>query len=265
MNDRQEKIYHILTKQGSASVEELRKAVYASDATIRRDLTQMEQEGLLLRTWGGAVSTANIHNDPPLFVRSKANVNAKNDIARIAAEFLQDNMTVFLASGTTVTKLAQNFYKHENITVITNGLDTANALRNHLSAKVIIPGGEVYENYDLIGPLTESAIEQFNADLFFFSCSGITAEGFTSVDMTRLNIIQKMKKNSAKTILLADTTKVGKKYTFRGFGFEEINYVIMESAPNDAALKKALGKKLITTKNFKSQLLSSKSRNNADD
>ncbi|MBQ8398280.1 MAG: DeoR/GlpR transcriptional regulator [Clostridia bacterium] len=250
MNDRQEKIYKILNKQGNASIEQLKREIFASEATLRRDLTQMEQEGLLIRTWGGAVLTSNINSDPPLFVRSNANVNAKNAIARIAIDFLQDNMTIFLASGTTVTKLAKFFYKYENLTIITNGLDTVAALNNHLSAKIIIPGGELYENYDLIGTLTESTIEQFNADLFFFSCSGITAEGFSSVDMIRLNIIKKMKKNSAKTILLADTSKVGKKYTYRGFGFEDIDYVVMEAKPNDMALRKALGKKLITTKSF---------------
>ena len=59
-----------------------------------------------------------------------------------------------------------------------------------------------------------------------------------------------MKKNSAKTILLADNSKVGKRFTYRGFGFEYIDYVIMDARPNNAELKQALGKKLITTKNF---------------
>lgn len=250
MNDRQEKIYEILNKQGNVSVDRLKREIFASEATIRRDLAQMEQEGLLIRTWGGAISTGNINSDPPSFVRSNANVNAKNAIAKIATGFLQNNMTLFLASGTTVAKLAKFLHKYENLTVITNGLDTVAALSNHLSAKIIIPGGEVYENYDLIGALTENTIENFNADLLFFSCSGITAEGFSSVDMIRLNIIRKMKNNSAKTILLADTSKVGKKFTYKGFGFEDIDHVIMETLPNDAALRKALGKKLITTNNF---------------
>ena len=254
MNDRQEKIYKILNKRGSASVDTLKREVFASEATIRRDLKQMEQEGLLIRTWGGAMSTGNINNDPPLFVRSNSNVNAKNEIARIASSFLADNMTIFLSSGTTVTKLAKNFHRYENLTVITNGLDTVAAISKHLSAKVIILGGELYENYDAVGSMTERAIEQFNADLFFFSCSGITADGFSSVDMTRLNIIRKMKKNSAKTILLADTSKVGKRYTYRGFGFEDIDYVVMETKPNDAELKKALGEKLITTLPFDKKL-----------
>lgn len=250
MNERQEKIYQILNKQGNSSVKHLKQAVFASDATIRRDLKQMEQEGLLLRTWGGAVSTSTINTDPPAFVRSKANINAKNQIAGIAVGFLKDNMTVFLASGTTVTRLAKLFHAHKNLTIITNGFDTVTALSNHLSAKIIMPGGEICENYDLQGPLSESMIDKFNADLFFFSCSGITADGFSSSNLPRLGIIEKMKKNSAKTILLADTSKVGKKYTYSGFGFEDIDYVVMETTPNDKDLRKALGNKLVTTKSF---------------
>ena len=246
MNDRHEKIYQLLNKSGSVSIALLKEKIYASEATIRRDLAQMEQEGLLIRTWGGAIASKGIHADPPLFVRSNANINEKNTVAQIATTFLKDNMTVFLASGTTVTRLASSLNKYENLTVITNGLDTAHALSGHLSAKTILLGGDLYENYDLIGSLTENAIEQFNADLFFFSCSGITADGFTSIDNERLNIFKKMKKNSSKTILLCDTSKVGKKYTYRGFDFDEIDYVVMGEKPGDAELRKRLGKKLIT-------------------
>lgn len=248
MNDRHEKIYQLLNKNGSVSMALLKEEIYASEATIRRDLAKMEAEGLLIRTWGGAIAANGMNCDPPSFVRSNANVNEKNAIARIAMTFLQNNMTIFLASGTTVTRFASHFQKHQNITVITNGLDTANVLKNHPHAKIIMLGGALHENYDLIGNITETVIEQLNADIFFFSCSGITAEGFTSMDMERLNIIKKMKKNSSKTILLCDTSKVGKKYTYRGFDFDEIDFVVMESKPNDPALRKILGKKLITSK-----------------
>ena len=65
MNDRQEKIHKILSIQGNVSVEQLKREIFASEATVRRDLAQMEKEGLLIRTWGGAVSTNNTSNDPP--------------------------------------------------------------------------------------------------------------------------------------------------------------------------------------------------------
>ena len=246
MNERQERIYAILNKRGSASIEQLCAEAFASPATIRRDLKSMEQEGLLQRTWGGAISAEQINSDPPLFVRSNSHIYAKRAIARAAATFLHDNASVFLPSGTTVTELARQLHRFKNLTVFTNGLDIITALRDHLSVQVVVLGGNLYENYDMTGPLTDSAIASVNADLFFFSCSGITAEGFTSSDMVRLDIIRKMKKNSAKTVLLADSSKVGKRHTYRGFSFEDVDFVVMEKPPEDPALLKALGKKLIT-------------------
>lgn len=246
MNDRQEKIYALVQKAGSISIEELKKEIFASVATLRRDLASMEQSGLLTRTWGGAVAKSGVSSDPPVFVRSNARPAEKTAIARLAIDLLESNSTVFLASGTTVTRLASLFYKRENLTVITNGIDAAEALKSHCSARVILTGGELYENYDLVGALAESSIDQFNADLFFFSCSGITAEGFTSMDAIRLNVIKRMKQRSARTVLLADSSKVGKKYTYRGFGFDSVDYVIMERIPDDAELCAALGSRLIT-------------------
>ena len=72
-------------------------------------------------------------------------------------------------------------------------------------------------------------------------------KGFTSHDAVRLDIIRKMQKNSARTVLLADTSKVGKKYMYKGFGFESIDYVVMEKQPEDQGLVKTLGRKLLTT------------------
>lgn len=245
MNERQERIYTIVNRDGKASVEGLCQAVYASPATIRRDLKFMEQEGLLIRTWGGAIGMGEANNDPPVSLRSNANIQAKRAIARTAVGFLQDSISVFLPSGTTVTELAKLMHKFQNLNVFTNGLDIVSALNAHPSAQVLALGGKVYENYDMVGTLTDNAIACLNADLFFLSCSGICADGFTASDMVRLDVMQKMQKNSTKTILLADTSKVGKKYTYRGFGFDVIDYVIMEKLPNDADLIHVLGKKLI--------------------
>lgn len=250
MKERQQKIYEILNKHGNATVEQLKQAVFASDATIRRDLKKMEQQGLLLRVWGGAVSANRANCDPPAFVRNNTNLNAKKKIAYNAIGLLKNNLSVFLPSGTTVTQFSRLFYAYENLTVITTCPDIMDILKSNPSTRVICLGGELYEGYDFSGTLTSANINSFNADLLFFSCSGLTADGFSSNDAARLDIIRKMQKNSAKTVLLADSSKVGKKYIYKGFGFENIDYVIMEKQPDDKALIKVLGKKLITTSKY---------------
>lgn len=248
MKERQKKIYDILDRKGNATVEELKRAVFASDATIRRDLKKMEQQGLLMRVWGGAVSANKENCDPPAFVRNNTNINAKKRIAHNAIGLLRNNLSVFLPSGTTVTQFSRLFDSFENLTVITTCPDIIDILKSKSSVKVISLGGELYEGYDFAGALTGNNIDNFYADLLCFSCSGLTADGFTSNDAVRLDIIRKMQKCSAKTVLLADTSKVGKRFIYKGFGFEFIDHVIMEKLPDDKELVKVLGKKLITTK-----------------
>ena len=248
MNERQERIFSILNKRGSATIEQLTAEVFASPATVRRDLKAMEQEGLLIRIWGGAIAFDHVNSDLPMFVRANSNIHAKRAIGKAAAALVQNNMSVFMPSGTTVAEVAKQLHRHKNITVFTNGLDIITALSNNLSAKVFVLGGQLYESYDMVGSLTDSAIDALNADLAFFSCSGITAEGFTCRDMARLDVFKKMQKHSGRTVLLADTSKVGVRDTYRGFGFEAIDYVVMEALPEDLALRKALGKKLIIAK-----------------
>jgi len=249
MRERQQRIYELVNKQGNATIEQLKQTVFASEATIRRDLDKMEKQGLLLRVWGGAVSASKANCDPPSFLRSTTNINAKKKIALNACSLLKDNICIFLPSGTTVTQFARMFGSYKNITVITSCPDIIDILKSHPSATVISTGGELYEGYDFAGTLTADNIEKFNADIMFFSCSGITPGGFTSHDAVRLDIIHKMHKNSTKTVLLADTSKVGKKYIYNGFGFENIDFVIMEKSPDDKELIKVLGEKLITEKN----------------
>ena len=175
------------------------------------------------------------------------NVEAKKKISDNASALIRDSMTVFMSSGTTVTELAKLLDGFTNLTVITNGLDIVNEL-NKFGTQVVVTGGELYEHFDFVGALAKNNVGMFNADIFFFSCSGITADGFTSKDMQRLEIMNTMQENSVKTVLLCDTSKVGKKYTYKGFGFDKIDCVVMDSVPKDAALVKALSGKLLTVR-----------------
>ena len=245
MKERHQRIFEIINKDGSATIEQLKNAVYASEATIRRDLDAMERQGLVLRVWGGAVSTKKANGDPPAFLRNTSNINAKKKIAATARGLLKNNATIFLPSGATVLHFAKQLTAFENIVVITNSFDVMEVLKQHPTARVVFLGGEMYEGYDVAGSITADNIERFNADYLFFSCSGITADGFSSHDSVRLDIIRRMQKHSAKTVLLVDSSKVGKKFIYNGFGFDKIDCVVMEKQPNNEKLTSVLGDKLI--------------------
>lgn len=245
MNERQERIYRIIQKLDSATIEHLVKEVYASPATIRRDLSKMESEGLVLRVWGGATLANKKTLDPPQFIRSNENQDAKRKIARKALSLIQDGCSIFLPSGTTIKELCKVLNQVNGLTIITSSLDAINTLSQISSFKVFSLGGQLYENYDFIGPITTLNLDKFSCDFLFFSCSGITVDGFTSNDINRLEIINRMQKNSTKTALLIDSSKVGKTCIHKGFDFSKIDYVITEKMPSDNELIKKLKNKLI--------------------
>ncbi len=245
MNERQERIYQIIQKLDSTTIEHLVNEVYASPATIRRDLAKMERDGLISRVWGGAILANKKTLDPPQFVRSNENQDAKRRIARKALSLINENCSIFLPSGTTVKELCKVLNQMNNLTIITSSLDVINTLSQTSSFKVFSLGGQLYEHYDFIGPLTNSYANAFSCDLLFFSCSGITADGFTSNDLNRLEIINRMQKNATKTVLLLDSSKVGKKCMHKGFDFSEIDLVITEKMPEDNKLVEKLKNKLI--------------------
>jgi len=245
MNERQERIYRIIEKLNNATIEHLAKEVYASPATIRRDLAKMEASGLILRVWGGATLSSKTSLDPPEFVRSNINVEAKKKIARKALSLISENSSIFLPSGTTVKEFCKVLATLNDVAVITNSLDVIETIKNNTSHKTFCLGGELHEHYDFIGPITHGQIDKFSADFLVFSCSGITKDGFTSKDLERLEIIAKMQKNSAKTILLCDSSKVDKKCMYNGFDFAKIDFIVMDKMPTDMELVQKLKDKLI--------------------
>lgn len=245
MNERQERIYEIIQKHDNATIEHLCKEVYASPATIRRDLSKMEHDGLISRVWGGAVLSNKKTIDPPQFVRTNENLQAKKKIAQKALSLIDEGSSIFLPSGTTVKEVCLVLGRMKDLTIITNSLDAVNTLNQISSFKIFCLGGELYERYDYVGPLTNKYIDSFSADILLFSCSGITADGFTSNDLNRLEIINQMQKNASKTILLCDSSKVGQKCMHKGFDLDKIDFVIMEKMPTDLALIEKLKNKLI--------------------
>ena len=245
MNERQERIYQVIQKLGNATIEHLTKEIYASPATIRRDLAKMEAEGVVSRVWGGAILAHKNTLDPPDFVRSNENISAKKKIARKALSMLFENCSIFIPAGTTVKELCKIFGELKNLTVITNCVDVINTLRDFTSFKLYSIGGELHENHDFVGPIANEFIDKFSSNFLFFSCSGITKDGFTSNDIQRLDIITHMQKNSTKTVLLCDTSKINKKCMYNGFDFSKIDYVIMEKMPNDKELVSILKDKII--------------------
>ncbi len=183
-NTRQDKILSYLKQHVSATVKELAAALYVSDATIRRDLIEMQTLGLLKRSHGGAV-LLEAADEISIFVRMTENAKEKELAAGKALRFIpSDFKTVFLDSSSTVLALAQRMNLTDK-TVITNSLEALVQLSKMRGVNLIVPGGNISPTGNsIMGSWTNTLLSDFHFDLMLTSCAAVIGRGAyeTSVD-----------------------------------------------------------------------------------
>ena len=248
-DERYSRIYELVKQRGSVTVPYLAKHVFASEATIRRDLEELENRGQLKRVWGGAILPT-VEKDIPSFVRIKSNLEKKETIAEIASYLIRSSSSIFFDSSTTCLALVPYLKQHKNITVITSSLKMSKLINEQTSLSINLIGGYIYEGYILSGYLARENIRQFHTDMFFFSCSGISSTGgITSVEPRVIEVCREMMKHAKINILLCDTSKVGITTLQTLCDFDIPDYVIMDGFPSaDPQLGEIFGNRLITSK-----------------
>ena len=206
-NERQDKILAILKKKYSATVQELSKELYASSATVRRDLEEMQNMGLLKRSHGGAVLIESA-DEISIFVRMTENARQKELAATRALKYIpMDFQTVFLDSSSTVLALAQRMNLTDK-TVITNNLQTVLQLSKIKGINLIIPGGSISTTgVSVTGSWTMKQLSEFRYDLMLTSCAALTATSAFETSLDQRDIKRTVFERSACRILIADRTK----------------------------------------------------------
>src|SRR5207344_2893814 len=146
-----------------------------SAATIRRDLELLEEQRLLRRTHGGAVSHGVLY-ELPLRYKSGQHQEEKRRIAQAAAARVSDGAAVGLTGGTTCTEVARALVDHQRLTVVTNALNIAAELAIRPTLKLVVTGGTARpESYELVGPIAELALEGLQLDVAIVGVDGIDA------------------------------------------------------------------------------------------
>ncbi|MBR3436618.1 MAG: DeoR/GlpR transcriptional regulator [Lachnospiraceae bacterium] len=245
-DERYQRIYDILKERQSVTVHFLKNYLYASEATIRRDLEAMESRGLLRRVWGGAAAVGT-EKDTPDFVRIRTNIDKKEKIGRIAAKLIRDSSTLFIDSSTTCLSVIPYLSTKKNLTIVTSSLKMSKILGEQTTANIHILGGQIYEKNIVTGLAAIDSIRHYHTDLFFLSCSGVSLKaGFTSIEPKVVEVDREMMAHTTTVCMLCDTTKVGKHSLLRLASLDRPDYVIMDSVPDDPGLVAALGDRLIT-------------------
>ena len=236
--ERHIKIVDWLTKQRAIKNEELMEKFNISIETVRRDLKFLEHEGYLRRVYGGAVANINLGSEPEYDNRLQIHNKAKSAIAAAAAELIQPSDTVYMGVGTTVEAMVPFMRGIGKTTVFTNALRTAAELSKIPECTVILPGGMLRPNeLTLSGFPSEDNLANFNVDKAFIGIGGITEAGVTDFHIGEAQLHRTVIKNAQKTIILADSDKLGVRAMNNVCSFDDIAYIITDSGAPKQIIK----------------------------
>ena len=211
--ERSMQIIDYLKEHRTATVDQLASFLYVSEATIRRDLTEMQKLGQIERSHGGAILSEGA-DELSIFIRQTKNAKEKMQAVSVALKHLPDFHTVFIDDSSTCLALIERMnFSHK--TVVTNGLQIAMHVSRYDDVTLIIPGGEIRgQTTAVTGGMTISMLRDFRFDLALLSCSAVNSEGSYEYSLDSKQIKRTAIEQSKKSILIFDSTKVNESSPF---------------------------------------------------
>lgn len=200
-----------LLRAGTTQVEDLASALAVSPSTVRRDLGRLGDDGVVTRTYGGAVTavTAGPFRERELSERLRIEQHAKAAIGARAAALVPAGSTVFVDAGSTCAQLAEHLHGR-SLTVLTRGLEIAIMLASAPDVDVVVPGGQVAPtSHGLVGPLTDLALERIVVDVAFLGVDAVDARnGVGEPSIPEAEVKERVARRARKVVVLADATKL---------------------------------------------------------
>jgi len=245
MVNRREQILNLLSRDGETSVNSLSDTLSVSLVTIRSDLRALEEEGLLIRTHGGAAL-------PPvddISHRLSINYTTKQRIAEAAAGEVEEGDTVLLEAGSCVALMARALADRKNLNVITNNAFVARQLKDSPSVQVILMGGFYQkESETMVGPMISRYLEYYNFSKVFLGMDGFSWErGVMCRNFDRAEVMSGFIGQGARVYVLSDSGKIGRTAVRSVCTAEDVDCLITDRGiPADFRTKAAdLGMTLI--------------------
>jgi len=225
--ERKSVILDLLMKEGSVSVSGLAKQFNVTVVTVRADLATLEEEGLLVRTHGGAVPAQH----PKVLERMQADKGIKGVIAKAAAELVEDGDTIIVSAGTTTALIAKYLLGKKGIHIVTNNTLLLTHARNNPQLRVTLVGGEFRpEEEGVVGPLALQAIDQFYVSKAFIGIDGASAkQGFSAHFVESADLVRKMAEQADEVIAMSDSSKFGKPGFARILPFDGVDALVTDS------------------------------------
>ena len=230
IKSRQQEILDILNERKFITVKELSQLTFTSQSSIRRDLTFMENNGLVKRSHGGVCLPNPLNGVASFYDRSHQSIKEKRIIASKASVFLKDGQNIFLDSSSTSSFLLPFIAKKKDIHLFTNNLSTAvKAIEFGINTHCL-GGSAVNGSVALSGAETYRAISGICADIVFFSSQSLDSIGNITDSTEEENYVRQLMLRSSKTsVFVCDSTKFGTSSVYRLCSIDDIDNAVFDS------------------------------------
>ncbi len=231
ITERHQFILQQLQEKGHVDIQELSELLQVSGVTIRKDLKLLEERNLLFRTKGGGSTENPYAIEKPINEKEFINVDEKKKIAKAALPLSTQTDSIIIGSGTTVYELARCLYPSKHLIVITPALKVALELYNRPHVEVLqLPGIIHQSSASAAGSFAELVLEQISCDILFLGVDGIDLDfGLSITNIHEASLNQKMINIAQKVVIMADSSKFGRRGLGKISNLDLIQYIITDS------------------------------------
>ena len=236
---RKEVILNTLNENGVLDTHEIMKKCNVSEITIRRDLTELEAKGLLIRTHGGAIKSKVTEMLFTYDLKINQNRNNKEMICQLAYRFIEEGDVIFIDCGTTLSMITSFITKFNKLTVITTSLPVISELIKYPNIRLSLIGGEIdIERQAIYGSVAENNVKLYHANKAFIGADGISLKkGLSSYDEKEGFISKQMMENADEVFLLCDSSKIEKNSFVIFASIANIHHLITDNGISPEHLK----------------------------
>ncbi len=236
--ERKERIIEMLNAQQKIVIPDLCRYFNISPATIRNDLNELQESGLLKRTHGGAILNKQV-SDENAFIQEVEHLKEKRAIGLAALQLINDGDTIVLDTGTTTMELAKLLSQKKRLTIVINDIQIAALMEAQTDASIVFVGGYLRKGlHCTVGPMANRELRELKVDKAFIATNGLTLEGLSTPDMYQADTKQSMLRIANYVVVLADSSKLGASSFQQFCKLKEFDHLITDSHADDDELNK---------------------------
>ncbi|MCK4998618.1 MAG: DeoR/GlpR transcriptional regulator [Anaerohalosphaera sp.] len=219
---------------GRIQVSDLAQEMAVTEVTIRRDLAKLQNNGMLKKTYGGAILPGRPELIPSVQFRQTKNLSAKKTIGKLACQMIHNGDNIYFEAGSTCYEIIPYLTQYKNLTIIVNSLHLMKRLHELTLHKVIITGGQYRpERMDMVGPVAEATISQLAGFTAFTGADDISLDtGISGADVTTVSFAKLVLKRASLAVFVGDHTKFDKPSLYKIADLENLHCIVTDKAPS---------------------------------